>query len=85
MSHTPGPWTLRPMSMNIDGYGVESLGEVKSICTGTKTIADARLIAAAPEMLAKLEILYRLLSDERFRFPKCASSVLLTINKAKGE
>ncbi len=89
MSHTPGPWTLRPMSMNIDGYGVESLGEEKSICTGTKAINDARLIAAAPEMLAALEELVVLLEDVRSGDYKVdyftAQPAQQAIAKAKGE
>ncbi len=81
MSHTPGPWTLRPMSMNIDGYGVESLGEEKSVCTGTNAIADAHLIAAAPEMLAALEDIQDFLKQSGYR----TDIVKQAIAKAKGE
>ena len=85
MSHTPGPWTLRPMSMNIDGYGVEAIVSdriAQTICTGTKTIEDAHLIAVAPQMLAMLEIIHDLLNEAGF--PKCASNAMDLINKAKG-
>ncbi len=88
MSHTPGPWTLidnGSVIMTSAPFDVQFGDEGECVAECIHTKEDARLIAAAPEMLAKLEVLYRLLSDERFRFPKCASSVLLTINRAKGE
>jgi len=51
MSHMPGPWSLQPIGdeteCNILGAGRELIATVSD--------NDARLIAAAPEMLAFLE------------------------------
>jgi hypothetical protein len=50
-THTPGPWTLQPIGdeteFNILGAGRELIATVSD--------NDARLIAAAPELLAALE------------------------------
>lgn len=52
MNHTPGPWTVRQ-----DGPAkipaIESLsGPVAMLYAGESAAADARLIAAAPDLLA---------------------------------
>ena len=49
--HTPGPWYLNPR-----GWVVQSTGDIvtRLECSNNKE-ADARLIAAAPELLAALE------------------------------
>ena len=60
--HTPGPWTAEratPNTINIDGDGF-SIGEVydgaeDTDSEGSTAEANARLIAAAPELLAALE------------------------------
>ena len=89
MSHTPGPWTLRPMSMNIDGYGVEAIVSdriAQTICTGTKTIEDAHLIAVAPQMLGMLYEVSEVLEDPEY-FLDAAElyrKVQSVINQAKG-
>ena len=50
-AHTPGPWHLNPR-----GWVVQSTGDIvtRLECSNNKE-ADARLIAAAPELLAALE------------------------------
>ena len=50
-THTPGPWHLNPR-----GWVVQSTGDIvtRLECSNNKD-ADARLIAAAPELLAALE------------------------------
>jgi len=61
-SHTPGPWTAEratPNTINIDASGV-SIGEVydgteETDSAGNIAEANARLIAAAPELLEALE------------------------------
>ena len=49
-AHTPGPWYLNPR-----GWVVQSTGDIvtRLECSNNKE-ADARLIAAAPELLAAL-------------------------------
>jgi hypothetical protein len=49
MKHTPGPWTI----FVCDGISsVMPAMRPGDICTGVKNDDDARLIAAAPELLA---------------------------------
>ena len=60
--HTPGPWTYRKASKHFHieasapGYGtaVAEVHYVGNADTGWTSEANARLIAAAPEMLAAL-------------------------------
>ena len=90
---TPGPWEHKK-----DGDGewrVRQKGSVKKVLGGTterpvcevvNTIADARLIAAAPDLLEALENLYRdsMASDfnEHWDSYKLAG---LAISKARGQ
>ena len=57
--HTPGPWAYRPSNNGhfIAGTGENSgyLAEVRQCRSKQDIRADARLIAAAPEMLAALQ------------------------------
>ena len=46
--HTPGPWEVRPDYD--DSYWVIEHGHVQNLCIGDLSLADAQLIAAAPEM-----------------------------------
>lgn len=69
MKHTPGPWTL------MDDTTFSTLGDKRIIGAnrispaivfgglGAETDANARLIAASPELLATLKDLYRILLD----------------------
>ena len=60
-THTPGPWTVRERSDDYtEGYFIEAVD--RDICTVAVAghtdkvqLANARLIAAAPEMLALLK------------------------------
>lgn len=62
--HTPGPWEARPRGIGA-GYGVYTVGARPSagaICriAGSEVKpaeANARLVAAAPELLATLKVL----------------------------
>jgi hypothetical protein len=65
MTHTPGPWRVRPSSSTkseIIGNGAQILsGSLHVASVSTKAdkpiyqkVADARLIAAAPDLLAAL-------------------------------
>jgi hypothetical protein len=55
--HTPGPWYA---AANQFGYvtATDTDGNPITVCT-TRTEADARLIAAAPDMVRALELLLR--------------------------
>lgn len=54
--HTPGPWTIRDGSF-IDGPGFTCLANVRAahVPSEFEAIANARLIVAAPDMLAELK------------------------------
>lgn len=50
--HTPGPWTVDENEML--GRDIVSAGSMALVCTQVYSPDDARLIAAAPEMLELL-------------------------------
>jgi len=54
--HTPGPWDINPMR-TVDGQFIVCAGEGHGygVVADVLAEADARLIAAAPDMLAALE------------------------------
>lgn len=56
-THTPGPWTIRDGGF-IDGKGFFCLATVRAahVPNEPEAIANARLIAAAPDMLAVLKV-----------------------------
>ena len=70
-THTPGPWNIRT-ARNDEGYGLLICDEDQTILSRMDTWlgktpeaameANARLIAAAPELLAALEGAERVLS-----------------------
>jgi hypothetical protein len=54
-AHTPGPWTIpaRDSGVTVNaGHGI--VAEVYAVDVGTTQIANARLIAAAPDLLEAL-------------------------------
>ena len=57
--HTPGPWKIRPTSH--EGCGTIRVGRHMSveISDSSNAEADTRLIAAAPELLYMLKLLYK--------------------------
>jgi hypothetical protein len=56
MSHTPGPWAYENYDGTVHVF-IDNEGGTPSICklVGNDKDANARLIAAAPEMLEALE------------------------------
>ena len=82
--HTPGPWEFSEFSYFIagpDGYAVaESSRTRRSECK-----ANARLIAAAPDLLAAAENLMN--NAEKLDWPSVndIDLILAAIAKAKGE
>lgn len=96
--HTPGPWKDGPV-FNKDGRGIfftdtskpgKWQRRVDGGHCGTFDVADARLIAAAPDLLRELEHLVRLLepaiSDGRVSVPGLATlnGARAAIAKAEG-
>lgn len=61
MAHTPGPWIVEPDLSEIGKGGVKmstgnAVGTADDYEWGYLQIEDARLIAAAPELLAALKL-----------------------------
>ena len=84
MSHTPGPWTVevRGTKSNTwwDVNTATMHGEI-SVNTGEE---DARLIAAAPDLLAALRVAWtRNSNHELMTFDEC-NAVRAAIAKAEG-
>lgn len=64
--HTQGPWELSSQYVKCkDGYNVASVNSHKT----TEGEANARLIAAAPELLAELVRIRQFLNDEGYARP----------------
>jgi hypothetical protein len=53
--HTPGPWHVIPKGATFAGDIANERGEVVAQAYGTGHKANARLIAAAPDLLAALQ------------------------------
>ena len=62
--HTPGPWAVNPVGAVVDSF--RATGEIVPVCallwptdvrSEDETEANARLIAAAPDLLAALKAL----------------------------
>ncbi len=65
--HTPGPWKVR-LGLNeafIDAPGIVCLAVVNSLTDTAEAEVNARLIAAAPELLAACKMVVRLVDDPR--------------------
>ena len=59
-THTPGPWTItdgQNHRVYLINHGRDAVGE--TVYTDTRNPADARLIAAAPDLLAALKNILR--------------------------
>ncbi len=70
MAHTPGPWTILPNRVCVIGPCAEDEGgsALVAMCAAARRdndecAANARLIAAAPELLAALEELLAFSAD----------------------
>ena len=100
--HTPGPWKLRSVGRDVlaivahpqhDHYEVEvsrSVTNIPGLAEGEEWSANARLIAAAPEMLEALEDIVEQWETTRQRVPADLSDSIrvfaqAAIRKARGE
>lgn len=79
-THTPGPWS-DPVNYGASKFEVQ--GQKRRIAT-VDTIQDARLIAAAPELLeaAKLALRYWLEDADPKELPEQLDKIRATIAKA---
>jgi hypothetical protein len=74
--HTPGPWKVEPYPLNVCAPGASPRGNDLAICTcdgpaDETGIANARLIAASPDLLAACEFD---LVELRAKFPDVSES-----------
>jgi len=92
--HTPGPWTMTeqgsPSAYVEDSdksIGIEASDRRVAAVEGWDNALDnARLIAAAPDLLAALEAVCReIVEDGGFPSPEAYRAGLAAIAKAKGE
>ncbi len=89
MKHTPGPWEVSQdgaLNYTISGhlpYGKGEIATLTSYATHPNglTYANARLIAAAPELLEALQACV----DDGFLAGEVFEQAVATIKKAKGE
>ena len=87
MSHTPGPWNLYPNSasdwvvrkMFTDGQESHEIARCKS------GVDNARLIAAAPDLLDALETIVSTERDRHGYHPAWTDQARAAIAKARGE
>jgi len=74
MKHTPGPWRIIVSKHKL------TVGPVRMLAK--KRMADARLIAAAPDMLERLE---RLISSPEYEIENLKALATEIINRARGK
>ena len=93
--HTPGPWKLKadlgiplqimgaPTKQNPRYNPVTRCGTTFIAPTSAEAMANARLIAAAPDLLAALKWLDNWLGHKPM--PECSNRIAAAIAKATGE
>jgi hypothetical protein len=92
MSHTPGPWTYREGYRGTEEYVVQRGHEGGFVVEGLskeRAEADARLIAAAPELLEVLKAARRAISEvenpRQLQVVKTLAALDAAIAKAEGK
>jgi hypothetical protein len=94
--HTPAPWKLNkkaPLVYAGEGKEVLTLIAATDVPTGMpahepsfeERFANARLIAAAPELLAALELVARTVGNPYGKYSDFEDIMFAAINKAKGK
>lgn len=87
-THTKGPWTIKEstssamVSVYAGGFSVACTGSAKAEDDNAR--ANARLISAAPDLLAACEAVISELDGDPHRYSLC-NTVAAAIAKAKGE
>ena len=86
--HTPGPWTTNNGFTILSAKGKTASSDVPNkTITDDEAIANAALIAAAPELLAALETAKRMINDVEGHCFRGADLMQINaaIAKAKGD
>jgi hypothetical protein len=91
--HTPGPWTTGDLFKDLPGYEICEQGGIRiaevdaEMVAHEQAVADAKLIAAAPDLLAALdELLFVAGAHQRFnvieRFGRACEQARMALKKA---
>lgn len=85
--HTPGPWRYEPGRDGRPPYVIRGTegGFVVVGMTADRQEADARLIAAAPELLEALSVLYAVAAEQLGDDWAAVTNAAAVIAKARGE
>jgi hypothetical protein len=73
--HTPGPWNIRETETHVTVIGADNEVLFHDDKRIPRVIADARLIAAAPELLAALEGMEKWASSIHDGYPPSTASI----------
>ena len=86
-AHTPGPWVVKDSTqVTSDGRHIaDCAGRETTTAIGLEDSANARLIAAAPDLLAALEKLLHLASEDWHEASPTLREAAGAIAKARGE
>jgi len=68
-SHTPGPWAAEGHYVHAEGLRFVAVSGGVSSCKESEAFANARLIAAAPELLSALRNIEEVLTKSREQNP----------------
>jgi hypothetical protein len=87
--HTPGPWIFDESEDEDECFDVKHVGYFVATAHGgftdpLKAISNARLIAAAPELLAACEVALHMLRDRKLDGGQVGASLEIAIAKATG-
>lgn len=93
--HTPGPWEAKVMDKQLGRYAIQSIPRASMVarttppvaCVAGEIEANARLIAAAPELLAAAKVAQHYLAKVATNTPACEEAeraLFAAIAKAEG-
>ena len=82
--HTPGPWHTEEYGDSIRVSNLDGLVVVMDDGKGPLTMDDARLISAAPDLMAACKLALELLPNQGCAELGCAEKLRAAIAKAEG-
>ena len=85
VKHTPKPWTCTPGRDYCSQFDIWDKDGMEVQCSNAEREANARLIAAAPDLLAALEAAVHLPSLPAVEQVRVQNQARAAIRKAKGE